>query len=85
MDTKKVENVQKVKFTKKDVHEIGDGFFAVETEEGYVIVFCEQVVSEKTFETIEKAKAYKNSKPWSMILICASIYYDRIKSISKND
>lgn len=63
--------------------DIGDGFYAVGKDGAYNLVFCQQVVSPKTFETTEEAEEYKNEKPWELILIATSVYNERIQSIKK--
>lgn len=63
--------------------DIGDGFYAVGKNGAYNLVFCQQIVSPKIFETREEAKKYKDKKPWELILIATSVYNERIQSIKK--
>lgn len=82
---KQSSNSEKVEAEVDEVNweDIGDGFYAVGKDGAYNLVFCQQIISPKTFETKEKAKKYKDQKPWEIILIATSVYNERIQSMKK--
>lgn len=78
------ENVKTVDVDPKTVKHIQNGFYSLKTEEGFILVFCNNVVSEKKFETHEAATAYVRKKPWPLIFMATRLYANRVNELEKN-
>lgn len=57
----------------------GSPFTAIQLENGrWAIVMGDQLVSDQTFEDVDEAKEFVDSKPWSLIMTASFIYVDYI-------
>nr|QJB19716.1 MAG: hypothetical protein [Microvirus sp.] len=57
----------------------GSPFTAIKLEnERWAIVMGDQLVSDQTFEDIDEASEFVESKPWSLIMAAAYIWVDYI-------
>lgn len=60
-------------------------FVLVESPEGWFIVMGEHIVSEKRFESKDKAKRYVDSKPWELIFVGASAYMKILEKLENDN
>lgn len=85
--TKKTETLGvKPKVTKETnlrVEQYNYCFNLIENETGVKIAVARTVVSDKIFKNMEAAKAYIDSKPWSLIMaaahVCMKIFEEQSK------
>jgi hypothetical protein len=57
----------------------GSPFTAIQLENGrWALVMGDQLVSDQTFEDVDEATAFVESKPWSLIMTASYIYVDYI-------
>ena len=57
----------------------GSPFTAIQLEnERWGLVMGDQLISDQTFEDVDEAKEFVDSKPWSLIMTASYIYVDYI-------
>lgn len=87
MEVTEKKNEELLKITEVD----NTPFTLIETNGRVNIVMKNQIVEENTFDSVEDAKKYIESKPWKLILIAAHLYgvivnneLEKMEELSKN-
>ena len=63
----------------------GSPFTAIQLENGrWGLVMGDQLVSDQTFEDVDEASKFVESKPWSLIMTASFIYVDYINKNINN-